>query len=232
MIIMTLDDVIKYGKKASRAEALTSKAREGENVALELANLDEIGRDDPVAYGILREASLDYTPARQEQKGLEYIAVRKPQAIGAVQSDVQEAINGISKDDVLRNYLLQRKPVKYTGVSDELFKVHEDAFKAHQTLTDEQKLNEEAGMYMNKSLTTLKGKDVSDSILATLQKLYAGGKAVEVVRSKAMEKIGAFNAKFARDVALKYAFERYGSLTDPDKAKEAYEIAKAVGASN
>lgn len=228
---MTLDDVIRGGKKINKVEALLGDPKS--NVAVELAKINGVDRSDRFGFSLLEEESPDYTRPRQEKIGTDYLNSIGPGIVGHVQANINVSVRAITNEGVLRAYVLSRKPVKYEGVDNDTFKVHKEAYEARELLSDKDKLAEKAGEFVDKALEKITRGGADVVIVRLMQNIYAKtGKALEVIQSEALAKLQAFEDRFTPNIARDYALGRYQALADPQKAQEAYEIAKAVGKSN
>ena len=233
---MALDDLIKYGKQAIKAEGLGERFRQDSslNVALAVAELRGLNRENPNAYAVIVESSPDMAPARQRQTLEGYVSEVASKVVAEVQSDFSASVGAITRDEILQKYLLQIKPSSYSGANDEIFRVYEGAFKANQMLRTEGAVEQKAQEYSMEIVQDLVSKNVESALINAVQWCFARnpGIAVKAVQSKAMVEIEAFREKFVGDEAKKYVTGMYGSQSDQDKKGLAYVIGKAVAESN
>ena len=224
---MTLDDVIGAGKKAKNTDAYRTRFEESGgslNAALDVAKLNGEDKTNPAGYAILREGSADMAPARQRERLEAYVGNVFDEVVGITQPKARESIEGI-KPEILRAYLLNRKPVNYKGADQEVFGAYEGAVKAQKVLTDEKELGKAVKTYQEKILGATKMSSIKGSIAWVLNN--NPDISVGAVQKDASEKIKKFEG-VEPEKLTRYAVGRYNSLDDKAKKPEAYEIAKAL----
>lgn len=224
---VTLDDVVAAGKKAKATESYRTRFEESGgslNAALEVANMRGISKSDPQKYAILKEYSADMSPARQRERLEIYVNDVIVETVRATQPKIRAAIEGI-KPEILRPYVLARKPVNYKGADAEVFGAHEAASKAQKVLSDENELAKASKAYEGKLLDSEKDNSLKGSLAWILR--HNPGIAIGAVQNDAAEKIKKFN-DIGADRLASYVAGRYGSLKEKDQAAEAYAIAIAL----
>lgn len=224
---MALDDVIGAGSKAKKVEAYRIKFEESGgslNAALDYAKIEGMDKSNPAGYAALRAHAADMTPARQRETLEAYVGEVIEEVIGITLPKAREAIEG-TKPEVLRAYLLNKKPVNYKGADPEVFGAYEGAVKARKLLSDEKELGKAVKSYQEKVIGATKKNSLKGAIAWVLNN--NPDISVGAVQKDASEKIKKFEGVEAQKLTS-YAVGRYQSLDDKAKKPEAYEIAKAL----
>lgn len=224
---MALDDVIGAGKKAKNTDAYRTKFEESGgslNAALDAAKMDGMDKSNPAGYAALRAHAADMSPARQRETLDGYVGEVFDEVVGITQPKARESIEGI-KPEILRAYLLNRKPVNYKGADQEVFGAYEGAVKARKLLSDEKELGKAVKTYQEKVLGATKKNSLKGAIAWVLNN--NPDISLGAVQKDASEKIKKFEDVEAEKLT-RYAVGRYNSLDDKAKKPEAYEIAKAL----
>lgn len=224
---VTLDDVVAAGKKAKATDSYKTRFEESGgslNAALDTAGIEGMDRSNPAGYASLKAYAADMSPARQRETLEGYVKEVFGETVGVAQPKIRAAIEGV-KPEILRPYLLARKPVNYKGADAEVFGAHGDASKAQKVLTDENELAKASKAYEGKLLDATKKNSLKGALAWVLRN--NPGVGVGAVQKDAADKIKKFN-DLAADRIASYAVGRYGSLSDKDKAAEAYAIAIAL----
>lgn len=227
---MTLDDVIGAGNKAKKVEAYSARFNESGgslDAALGVAKIAGMDKSNPAGYAALRDpnrGSANMAPARQRETLEAYVGDVIEEVIGITLPKAREAIEG-TKPEVLRNYLLNKKPVNYKGADQEVFGAYEGAVKARKLLSDEKELGKAVEAYQKKVIGATKENSLKGAIAWVLNN--NPDISVGAVQKDASEKIKKFEGVEAQRL-ISYAVGRYQSLDDKAKKSEAYEIAKAL----
>lgn len=224
---VTLDDVVGAGKKAKATDSYKTRFEESGgslNAAVDTAKIDGMDKYNPAGYAALRSDAADMTPARQRETLETYVGEVFVEVVDATQPKIRAAIEAV-KPEILRPYLLARKPVEYKGVDKEVLDVHGSAVKAQKVLTDEEELAKASKGYEGKLLEATKKNSLRGALAWVLKNNPSIG--VSAVQKDAAEKIKKFN-DIDPDRIANYTFGRYSALDDKGKKAEAYAIAIAL----
>lgn len=233
---MALDDLIRIGKQSTAAE----KAREAfdkdnsVNLALGLADISGIERANPMFYGMIKNASPDFTPSRH---GSEYKAFNKGQielSFNEVQGNPNEAFDGIGNDNIAP-YLIDRKPFQFEGANEETLGAHAGAYEGNQfKKADKDTKKKSAKALMASETQRLTGAKINPGIIKlanTLAKATDYAEPIGLLEQQADAAIDAFKG-LDKGELRGYGLARYMAVPDNAKPGEAYEVAKAVGQSH
>ncbi len=231
---MKLDDIIALGK----IDALGSQIAEAHkrsptfNAPLALARAE--GREkEPELAGIIASYE-NQNPINHGKYIHEYVGANAGVLTEAVLGNTDTAIKGLLDDGFLANYLLNnnREPGKF-GVSDEWNKTYANAREANATLLalkDKEKVGSLIENYATGQLKSLEKKKVSAGMLAAVAWAYQNNPKllIESIELANTSIVNNFYEEFNVADGQKYVANRFASLKDDEKVKEAYEIGRVL----
>lgn len=232
---MALDDLVRIGsqsKKAEKAKAEYDKDRSN-NLTLDVAKISGIERANPLFFNLIKAASPNYTESKHGTEYKAFIGGQRDLSFAEVEVNPSEAFQGI-RDDKLAPYLLDRSPVKYDGVNEQVLDGHALAYESIKFKKDDGAKKKKSKEIMGVMTKELQANKINPAILKlanSIAKETGFAEVISQLEAQADAAISAFSSVNPNSLRG-YALGRYQSLADGVRPGEAYEIAKAVADSS